>query len=201
MRTRSSAAWVGLWLGVSVGCSAGDNSDSTSFGPGPWQLPGDSEHASDGATGGSTGAADGNTTEAPMGSTSAAMTSGPPPSDGTGVDPSDSQGGTFGGNDDAGMQPDSGWWAHCIPNQIACDAGFSCLSTDAGNDGVCTSVCNPAGNPGSCGASPGGTAQPVCLSVGGDSVCALGCEGGLTCPGGMICVNESDDQGPISICI
>jgi len=37
--------------------------------------------------------------------------------------------------------------------------------------------------------------------VGGDSVCALGCEGGLTCPGGMICINETDDLGPISICI
>jgi hypothetical protein len=127
-------------------------------------------------------------------------TSGPPPMGSSDGAPGDS-GGTFGGGNDDGMQPASGWWAHCIPNSIACDAGFACLSTDAGNDGVCTMACNPAGDASSCGASPGGTTEPVCLTVGGDSVCALGCEGGLTCPGGMICINESDDLGPISICI
>jgi hypothetical protein len=195
-----SLGWLLAW---GLGCSVGDSSNNSSgLGPGPWQLPGSSgDQGSGPATGGSTmDAADGSESTAgppPGGSSGDPSTSSPGSSDG---EPADTQG-TFGGADDNGMQPESGWWAHCIPNSIACDAGFACLTTDAGNDGVCTAQCNPPGDPGSCGASPGGTAEPVCLSVGGDSVCALGCEGGLTCPGGMICINESDDAGPISICI
>lgn len=164
---------------------------------------GDQEEGSGRATDGTTGSADGSggSSGGPM-TTADPSTSGAPMGSSSDGDPtSDSQGGTFGNDDGAGMQPDSGWWAHCIPNSIACDPGFACLTTDAGNDGVCTAVCNPPGNPAGCGASPGGTTMPVCLSVGGDSVCALGCEGGLTCPGGMICINETDDLGPISICI
>ncbi|MEX1368609.1 MAG: hypothetical protein AB1Z98_36110 [Nannocystaceae bacterium] len=64
-----------------------------------------------------------------------------------------------------------------------------------------SALCNPPGNPGACGPVPGGTTTPVCLTVGGQSICALGCEGGLSCPGEMICINESDDTGPISICM
>lgn len=197
---RGSRSAASLPLVLCLACSKGSEDGLTGLGPGgPWQLPGGSgEPATDGSTGGSAGTADGTDTGP---ATTADPSSGeppPPPMSSSDGDP----GGTFdGSNDDAGMQPDSGWWAHCIPNSIACDAGFACLSTDAGNDGVCTMACNPAGDPSSCGASPGGTSEPVCLSVGGDSVCALGCEGGLTCPGGMICVSESDDLGPISICI
>lgn len=197
-----------MCLGLLLGCAQGDPPGSTSFGPGPWMLPGESgdqeEGGSGAATESTTGSADGSGggSMGPM-TTADPSTSGMPMGSTDDGDPTnDSQGGTFGMDDGGtGMQPASGWWAHCIPNSIACDAGLVCLSTDAGNDGVCTNVCNPPGNPGSCGASPGGTNMPICLSVGGDSVCALGCEGGLTCPGGMICINESDDLGPISICI
>jgi hypothetical protein len=188
-----------------LGCSGGADPVETTFGPGPWQLPGssgDDEPVTGQATEATTGGADGSGSGSggPV-TTVDPSTSGPPPmgssSDG---EPPGSEG-TFGGGNDAGMQPDSGWWAHCIPSSIACDAGFACLSTDAGSDGVCTTTCNPAGDASSCGASPGGTTEPICLTVGGDSVCALSCEGGLTCPGGMLCINESDDLGPISICI
>lgn len=194
---------MGLVLSLGLGCSAGDKVDnSSSFGPGPWQLPGTSGDEGDPppttSDPSATSSADGSggaTTD--PGGTSAPGTSGPPPAGSSDGAPPDS--GTFGG-DDGGMQPASGWWAHCT-STIGCDAGFSCLTTDAGTDGVCTSACSPAGNAASCGDSPGGTTQAVCLSVGGDSVCALGCEGGLSCPGGMICISESDDLGPIEICI
>ncbi len=200
--------WWGLVLtvGMTTGCSKGDVDATTGFDPGPWMLPGDDDGQStddpppqttgddsgdDTGRPGTTGGVDGD------GSTSGPP---PPPPETTG-DPTTGMGGTFGDDGGNGMQPGSGWWAHCVPNMIACDPGFACLSTDAGSDGVCTMACNPAGSPAACGASPGGTNMPVCLSVGGDSVCALGCDGGLTCPGGMICVNETDDTGPISICI
>lgn len=157
------------------------------------------------ATEGTTGGADGSggvSSAGPMTTADPSTTSGMPMGSSSDGDPTnDSQGGTFGDDGGVGMQPGNGWWAHCIPNSIACDPGFFCLSTDAGTDGVCTNVCNPPGNAGGCGASPGGTNMPICLTVGGDSVCALGCEGGLTCPGGMICISESDDLGPIEICI
>ncbi len=203
---RRVVAGFALALGAAHGCANGDTGTSASgFGPGPWQLPGSSgdqpsqTDGDDDTTGpGATSVADsGPQTSGPMTTTDNGTTGGPGPMGSTDDGP---QGGTF-GNDDAGMQPDSGWWAHCIPSQIACDPGFACLSTDAMNDGVCTDQCVPAGDASSCGASPGGTSTPVCLSVGGDSVCALGCENGETCPGGMVCINESDDTGPISICI
>lgn len=193
---------VGLGLAVGWGCSAGAEPTETTFGPGPWQLPGDSgddEPATGQATAGTTAGNDVDT-GSPMTTTDPSTSGPPPPADSSDGGPAGSEG-TFGGGNDAGMQPESGWWAHCIPNSIGCDAGFACLSPDAGNDGVCTMACSPPGDASSCGASPGGTTEPVCLSVGGDSVCALGCEGGLTCPGGMVCLNENDDTGPISICI
>jgi len=189
---------------LSMACAKGDDSISASgFGPGPWELPGESGDSAstepDPGTTTTSNSADGTsttttTTDPPQ--TSGPATTGPPP---PGSTSSDDAPGTF-GDDGDGEQPGSGWWAHCADG-INCDPGFACLTTDAGTDGVCTNTCLPAGDPGSCGASPGGTNVPVCLTVGPDSVCALSCEGGLTCPGGMICINESDDTGPISICV
>lgn len=195
----------GVLLTLGLGCSAGETTGTGGFGPGPWMLPGtagDTEAPSDegnetaqqtSAADGTGSATDGGTTDSPPGTTGS-----PPPPGSTGMDGD----ATFGEADDGGQneQPANGWWAHCT-QAIGCDAGFACLTTDVGDDGVCTALCNPAGNPAGCGPSPGGTTMPVCLSVGGQSICALGCEGGLTCPGGMICINESDDTGPISICI
>ncbi|MCH9688693.1 MAG: hypothetical protein K0V04_45095 [Deltaproteobacteria bacterium] len=200
--------WLWAWaLGLGVGCTQdAAEPNSSGFGPGPWTLPGTAGAESDDAQSDESDEDPGATSMPGDGADTGTQTSGPMSTSGNATgDPEpmgttdDGMSGTFG--DDAGMQPASGWWAHCIPDQILCDPGFACLSTDAMNDGVCTDECIPAGNAGSCGASPGGTATPVCLTVGGASVCALGCDNGATCPGGMVCINESDDTGPISICI
>lgn len=202
-------AGPGLALILALGCAKGDN-QASSLGPAPWELP-DSEAEPTAGTRPAepTSAADGtgSASGGPASTSGEGTTSGMPPAgssegDTSGTTSGASTGGTFGDDDgNQGMQPASGWWSHCIPNVIACSAGFSCLSTDAGDDGVCTQLCAPAGNPGSCGASPGGSNVPTCLSVQGNSICALSCEGGLSCPGGMVCVAETDDTGPISICL
>ena len=199
---RGLVARVGWGLALlGGGCTAGEPAGTMGFGPGPWMLPGDSgddSPATSGGTGQTSTDDDGAATSGGSSSGSPPGTSGPPPPPpgSTGMDDA----ATFGGVDEGGQQPDSGWWSHCT-STIGCDSGLACLTTDAGNDGVCTALCSPAGSPTGCGSSPGGTTMPVCLSVGGQSICALGCEGGLTCPGGMICVSETDDTGPISICI
>lgn len=100
-------------------------------------------------------------------------------------------------------QPDAGWWSHCLsnPDCTADDPDLLCLLNTDSTDGVCIGRCEPAGNAASCDASPGGTAEPRCLTVGVGSYCALDCSGGRTCPAGMICLSDEDDVGPIEICI
>lgn len=202
MRRRIWTIAIGL-TAATVGCSKGTDPALTGLGPEPWTLPGDTDDDPQSPpTGGETGSDGGDTTGAadsgaPQTGSGGESTDGP-------VNPGTTGGGeegegTFGGG--MGEQPDSGWWAHCLPNTSACDAGLTCLSTDVGDDGVCTSQCAPVGDPGACGDSPGGTNVPVCLTVGGNSICALGCDGGLTCPSGMVCHTDSDDNGPIAICI
>ena len=196
---------MAVGLATGLGCSVGAPTDNATPEPTPWmpdsgadQATGDesgarssSGSATDGGEATTSGAAD-------TGGDSASATTGSPtttpPMESTddGVDTAD---------DDGGTQPASGWWAHCTRASGTCDPGLSCLLTDVGDDGVCTSDCVPSGDPRSCGASPGGTTNPVCLTVAGGSICALGCEGGLTCPGGMVCIAETDDLGPISICV
>jgi len=97
-------------------------------------------------------------------------------------------------------QPETSWWSHCIAN-AGCTDDLVCLLNGAGDDGVCTSLCSPAGDATSCGASPGVSATPSCLIAGMSSVCALDCSGGRSCPGGMLCLSDSDDDGPIEICL
>lgn len=97
-------------------------------------------------------------------------------------------------------QPETSWWSHCIAGS-GCTDDLICMLNGDGDDGVCTSLCNPAGDGMSCGASPGGTATPGCLNVGNSSICALDCSGGKTCPSGMLCLADTDDDGPIEICL
>lgn len=108
--------------------------------------------------------------------------------------------GDGGAADGSGHQPSDGWWSACL-DAPDCDPGFACLGTDEMTDGVCTAECVPFGTADSCGASPGGTAVPTCLVVGGHSICALDCSGGRSCAGGMSCLADHDDLGPISICL
>ena len=97
-------------------------------------------------------------------------------------------------------QPEASWWSHCITNDD-CTDDLVCLTADNGSDGVCTYLCEPAGDATSCGTMPGITATATCLNVGNNSVCALGCAGGATCPAQMVCVSDVDDDGPISFCV
>ncbi len=97
-------------------------------------------------------------------------------------------------------QPETSWWSHCTSSP-ECTDDLVCLLNGAGDDGVCTSLCSPAGDATSCGASPGVTATPACLNAGSSSICALDCAGGRSCPGGMLCLSDSDDDGPIEICL
>ena len=97
-------------------------------------------------------------------------------------------------------QPETSWWSHCTSTP-ECTDDLVCMLNGAGDDGVCTSFCNPAGDGTSCGASPGVTAEPSCLNVSTNSICALDCSGGKTCPAGMLCLSDVDDDGPIEICM
>lgn len=97
-------------------------------------------------------------------------------------------------------QPETSWWSHCIGNDD-CTDDLVCMLNGDGDDGVCTSQCSPPGDATSCGASPGGTTTGTCLNVGSASICALNCAGGLSCPGGMLCLSDTDDDGPIEICL
>lgn len=129
----------------------------------------------------------------------------------TGVDPSTS-GEETGGTSSTGPgseastgeplppQPETSWWSHCIAS-AECTDDLVCLLNGAGDDGVCTNFCSPAGDATSCGASPGGTAAPTCLNAGTSSICALDCADGKTCPSGMLCLSDTDDDGPIEICL
>ncbi len=97
-------------------------------------------------------------------------------------------------------QPETSWWSHCIAG-AECTDDLVCLLNGAGDDGVCTSLCSPPGDATSCGASPGGTAAPTCLNAGTTSICALDCSTGKSCPSGMLCLSDDDDDGPIEICL
>jgi hypothetical protein len=97
-------------------------------------------------------------------------------------------------------QPDTSWWSHCT-DMLECTDDLVCMLNGAGDDGVCTSFCTPAGDGTSCGASPGVTAEPSCLNVADNSICALDCSGGKTCPAGMLCLSDVDDDGPIEVCL
>jgi hypothetical protein len=90
-----------------------------------------------------------------------------------------------------------------------CLNGESCLSGEGPNEGksYCAEICSPAGNPANCPDPPDGDAMPICIDVndgmggGNTSYCALDCSGGETCPTGLSCVDETDANGAIKICL
>jgi hypothetical protein len=96
--------------------------------------------------------------------------------------------GTAGG---AGDQPTSGMYSHCL-SVNDCDPGFGCLTNDTATDGFCSILCSPVGDPSGCDPDPGGVLDPICtVAGGGESVCALDCSGGESCPAGMVCTADS----------
>lgn len=155
---------------------------------------GDSDTSSGGDTDGGTSA---DTTADVEGSTSGAEGS----SD-DGALATSSSGGAEGSSTGVELppQPETSWWSHCTSSP-ECTDDLVCMVNGAEDDGVCTSFCNPAGDGTSCGASPGVTAVPSCLNVSTNSICALDCSGGKTCPAGMLCLSDVDDDGPIEICM
>lgn len=90
-----------------------------------------------------------------------------------------------------------------------CLDGEACLSGEGPNEGksYCAQTCSPAGDPGNCPDAPDGDAMPICIDVndgmggGNTSYCALDCSGGETCPAGLSCVDETDANGAIEICL
>lgn len=134
------------------------------------------------------------------------------PSDDDGDDGGDSTtGGWDGGDEDGGddgggtstststtsggggscSQPVSGMFAHCLAPEEC--GGLSCFQVKQNEqvlNGFCTVTCS---NVNECGPAPGNcTASPACVPVGGQTACALSCEGGASCPPGMECMNFQD---------
>lgn len=182
-------------LSTALVCAcAGGNSLETTGAFTTLAPTGDGETSSGGDTDGSTSA---DTTTGVGGSTSVGGSSdgGADASSSSGAAESSSSGGI-----ELPPQPETSWWSHCTGTP-ECTDDLVCMLNGAGDDGVCTSFCNPAGDGTSCGASPGVTAQPSCLNVDTNSICALDCSDGKTCPAGMLCLSDVDDDGPIEICM
>ena len=80
-----------------------------------------------------------------------------------------------------------------------------CIMGDAPNDTkmFCASPCMTDME---CDPPPDGDAVPRCIQVptmthGVVAVCALTCDGGETCPMGRTCILDSDNDGPVSLCL
>jgi hypothetical protein len=78
---------------------------------------------------------------------------------------------------------------------------MGCLTNEQLNDGYCTLECNGSDDPSNCDMPPGGTAVTGCIVVSNLNLCALDCSGGKSCPGGMVCTMETDQNGPIEVCM
>jgi hypothetical protein len=197
---------MGLCLGASMlltckgakddddGFVPGGGSSSGSSGTG--QGTGDGSGTGDGGTGGGTG--DGGSDGGTGGGSSGGDTG-----DG-GSDAGD--GGAFIAEEDQGGGGGGGAYEPCPDGN--CTTG-TCLNGDPPNDNksFCAPNCSPAGDPSGCPPPPSGDAPPMCIDVGDEqggnvqSFCALDCSGGQTCPTGMTCVQDSDQNGPITICL
>jgi hypothetical protein len=93
--------------------------------------------------------------------------------------------------DDCSNDPQPGLaelYSHCTDN-AGCPGFDGCLplvdETREVVDGFCTNFCTTDDE---CQVPTGGSAQPICRVGIQSTYCALDCEGGLTCPGGMVCL-------------
>lgn len=117
-------------------------------------------------------------------------TSGPAPTSGV---TTTSSGDESSGGETPSEQPEDGMYSQC-GSPVDCIGLTTCLTAvdTSGQpiDAFCTAgACNsPLAQ---CDPTPGGTAVPICMDVdsGGvmDTVCALDCSQGQTCPAGMNC--------------
>jgi hypothetical protein len=182
--------------GWTAGCSVEDDGDATTFATGGSTVTAEGDTGDGETTGGETGSGTG-TESSQSGSTSDSGEESTSTESSTGgfVPPTDE---TEGGG---------GAYAPCPGG--SCMNGEACLQGEGPNEGkaYCAEVCSPAGDPTSCPDAPDGDAVPSCIDVndgmGGanTSYCALDCTGGKTCPAGQSCVNETDANGPIQICL
>ena len=88
-----------------------------------------------------------------------------------------------------GEQPESGMYSECA-TVADCIGQTTCVIVPGAPMGFCSHACADAGT--DCTPNPGATsnAAPACVDDGnGMQVCALSCDGGLTCPGGMECAS------------
>ncbi len=102
--------------------------------------------------------------------------------------------GTSDGGGGNGMQPGDGLWSSCAS---AMDCGVVpalCITIMDAMMNPLAGFCSQTGCSNAavdCGASPGGTATPMCMPVTvndmADQACALDCSGGKTCPAPMQC--------------
>jgi hypothetical protein len=181
------------------GCAGADALETTgAFSTlAPSGTDGDTDGGSSSSTGTTSGAGDTMPSTAESSSTDA-PTSGPAESEGGDTTTGSSTGGSTG--EPQPPQPVSGWWSHCLGN-ADCSDGLVCMLNDDETDGVCTDFCSPAQDPTSCGVSPSESVSTTCLEISAGSVCALDCAGGMTCPSGMVCLMDTDNNGPIAICL
>ena len=89
----------------------------------------------------------------------------------------------------ADEQPEDGMYSECA-TVADCIGQTTCVIVPGAPMGFCSHACADAGT--DCTPNPGATsnAAPACVDDGnGMQVCALSCDGGLTCPGGMECAS------------
>lgn len=169
-------------------CTAEGTDVATTFGD-PMSMSGNGSGSGSDASAG--------TTDESEGPPPATDDSGPPPDPTTGPgttddtsDPSDSS-----GSPPPDEQPASGMYSECA-RQTDCIGQTICVVVLGAESGFCsTDPCTDA--PMQCQPNPGATstATPSCvMDTAGNSVCALLCSGGLTCPGGMECLELGAEQ-------
>jgi hypothetical protein len=178
-----------MGLSGTLGCIVEPDTGESGYG-GPSGASLDTDDTS-GGTAETTG--DGSGSESSTGSTGTGTESSSSTDTGTFV-----PGDTGGGDDPYPPCPDG-----------MCPGGGTCLTGEGPNAGksYCAPTCQPAGDPGTCPEPGDGDATPICITVtdmngqNPTSYCALDCSGGQTCPAGKTCVDETDANGAIKICL
>lgn len=173
-------------FGVPTGAGSSPGSSPGSADDGTGEDSGSGTGAGSSSTAGSDDAADGSTGN-PLGDSSGSPTTTDMPGD------ESSSGGMPPG---MGGQPADGMYSDCMDARNDCLPLTNLCFVINGNDGFCsnTMCANPAAD---CDPAPGGTATPVCYPLDDQSFCALSCEGGLTCPTGMVCYPNLDSGGAL----
>lgn len=169
---RSTLGSISLAMALAA-CTVAGKDVETTFGD-PTANPSGTPPSSGNSDTEGTEEGTGETSSASAGSTSETTTATTAPSESSGAPPADEQ-------------PANGMYSECA-GVADCIGLNTCVL--AGASGFCSNTgCVDAST--QCDANPGAssTAPPTCVDNGaGQMVCALGCAGGQTCPGGMDCV-------------